>query len=706
MLCNNVQNCFILTDNSIFELMELKDKLLFENLPRNVLLRITLVLSRFFRIYSQTQISIYELIHLVQLNSDSFQMKYILLKRLYDSNETKTNMFDIALKKIISMEDNLEHYEQQKCIDNWEKMYIHLALPKSNIRKWKFQIETFREKAILGYEHVIEWLHTGVSRVASAAEIPCIEESIKDDDIDQEEIFIQEIDDDERPQTNHGSDYGEEDGSFLSSAGTHNTEKIQQEPMVITSDIELQIQPDLDDQQTSTEDIFSTKSLILRIYRPIGIFKSKFQCIVYAQGQKYVTKEFNFNISNSLTNENTKSRGRLTGSRMRFSETSIVSNDIDIHTIDKQQNDEFLLPFSNIRLPFQNNMDSNAIKIDILGDNELFGSLILSSEDLRMLDLPILNSQTSSPLITVDDNTSIKSTSYVFDQSSNEIYRSWMSHTPQTFPIYNDEDESIARLPLIMFWYNKIENTHATKCTMTNQILGIQTYLKIPTVTNNKQNRSKPINNNIEILKATYENEIDKIHEKYQAKIDRLKKLINANLAYQSDENVSNIVQEGGGLRINIRRQQHPKPEVITKHEEILLSRKNSPKNFLERNQMYSQQSLIHRHQLTAKIERETALANERQLKVQHRLNSSHQNNAYDDLCLPAVFMPTHSGHVFNPRAYQYFHPIGTTDSRLTQPPSIFNVPLQASRSISVLNLFELTRSYGIDNNEKDRILD
>jgi hypothetical protein len=29
------------------------------------------------------------------------------------------------------------------------------------------------------------------------------------------------------------------------------------------------------------------------------------------------------------------------------------------------------------------------------------------------------------------------------------------------------------------------------------------------------------------------------------------------------------------------------------------------------------------------------------------------------DLCLPAVFMPFRSGNVFNPRAYQFFHPVG-----------------------------------------------
>jgi hypothetical protein len=40
----------------------------------------------------------------------------------------------------------------------------------------------------------------------------------------------------------------------------------------------------------------SPRSIIMRIYRPIGIAKTKFQCIVHAQGQKYTTKVFFSNV--------------------------------------------------------------------------------------------------------------------------------------------------------------------------------------------------------------------------------------------------------------------------------------------------------------------------------------------------------------------------------------------------------------------------
>lgn len=124
MLCDNVQNCFFEIDKSMFEILELKDKLLLQYLPRNVALQITLVLSRFYRAYSQSQVPVYELIRLVHIYSEPFGMKCNILKRLYDSNETKKRMLNLALQKLISMDHHTQQYQEQKSIDHWEKMLV------------------------------------------------------------------------------------------------------------------------------------------------------------------------------------------------------------------------------------------------------------------------------------------------------------------------------------------------------------------------------------------------------------------------------------------------------------------------------------------------------------------------------------------------------------------------------------------------------
>jgi hypothetical protein len=85
----------------------------------------------------------------------------------------------------------------------------------------------------------------------------------------------------------------------------------------------------------------------------------------------------------------------------------------------------------------------------------------------------------------------------------------------------------------------------------------------------------------------------------------------------------------------------------------------------------------------------EEAFVREQQMAVQHRLDTNTTvPNKYEDFCLPAVFMPFKSGNsVFNPRAHKYFHPSGSNDIRLTQPPTIFQLPaLPAKSSVIILD--------------------
>ncbi len=51
---------------------------------------------------------------------------------------------------------------------------------------------------------------------------------------------------------------------------------------------------------------------------------------------------------------------------------------------------------------------------------------------------------------------------------------------------------------------------------------------------------------------------------------------------------------------------------------------------FLDRTEMYSQRSIINRHELIAKVEQETAAAYERQMEIHRHLHRSPENNAYD----------------------------------------------------------------------------
>lgn len=122
MLCFNVQNSLSEIDNSMFELLELKDNLLLQFLPPNVSTRIALVISRLYRAYSLSQIPIHELVRLALLYSQPFDMKSVALQKLYENNETKKRMLNIALTRLTSMESTIRQYQLARSVQNWERM--------------------------------------------------------------------------------------------------------------------------------------------------------------------------------------------------------------------------------------------------------------------------------------------------------------------------------------------------------------------------------------------------------------------------------------------------------------------------------------------------------------------------------------------------------------------------------------------------------
>lgn len=144
---------------------------------------------------------------------------------------------------------------------------------------------------------------------------------------------------------------------------------------------------------------------------------------------------------------------------------------------------------------------------------------------------------------------------------------------------------------------------------------------------------------------------------------------------------------------------QLPRPKAPKKREPIQPVPKTwdgVPDEFLERLQYFEDESYHHKMALIERTKREIQEDIEKKLAGQHKLSKRDQEmiEALNDVSLPALFMPFQRGSVFNPRAHQYFHPTGSTELRLTQPPSVFQLPPINRNSSSVLNLFELSKNF------------
>nr|CAB3262585.1 uncharacterized protein LOC100180644 [Phallusia mammillata] len=122
------------------------------------------------------------------------------------------------------------------------------------------------------------------------------------------------------------------------------------------------------------------------------------------------------------------------------------------------------------------------------------------------------------------------------------------------------------------------------------------------------------------------------------------------------------------------------------------------PKNVWERMKLLTEEMIAKRQQLDQRIRHHIAANIEKKLASQYKLQRADTTvrGPLQDVSLPAIFMPSRVGNVYNPRAHQYFHPTGTSgDLRLTQPPSIFQLPpLPDKAKMSVVNLFELSKNF------------
>ncbi|XP_074662984.1 uncharacterized protein LOC141915380 isoform X3 [Tubulanus polymorphus] len=120
--------------------------------------------------------------------------------------------------------------------------------------------------------------------------------------------------------------------------------------------------------------------------------------------------------------------------------------------------------------------------------------------------------------------------------------------------------------------------------------------------------------------------------------------------------------------------------------------------DFFERLRIYKAESIKHKKHIENERSKHVSEGLERKLKAEHKLREKSEDDIYDtmkEVTLPALFMPykIQSG-VFNPRTHHFFHPAGTVTTRLTQAPSMLELPPLGENKLSVLNLFDLSKNF------------
>lgn len=153
-LCDGVQNCLALFQASLSELIAVKDELLKHALPPSLLLKIVLVTGKLFRSSSDLSVPITELLRMVKLYSTPWETKSASLKKLHDDYENKQRQLNVALQKLVLVGIQSERLAQERKVLNWEKLFSKMMTSKAHGYRWKFLIESFKEKVKTGEVYV------------------------------------------------------------------------------------------------------------------------------------------------------------------------------------------------------------------------------------------------------------------------------------------------------------------------------------------------------------------------------------------------------------------------------------------------------------------------------------------------------------------------------------------------------------------------
>jgi hypothetical protein len=165
VLIDTVLTNFSESQISIQELLKLKDDLLMHYLPAPLLFRVAVIFGQVFRSFSDLNTSVNEMLRLVKICSAPWEKNGAVMKKIHDMYENKKQMLNIAIKRLAAVDRKTKLFVKERRIMNWERLFIKLSEAKGHGRRWKFQIETFRKKADMGYEELIKWVNRDPAEV-------------------------------------------------------------------------------------------------------------------------------------------------------------------------------------------------------------------------------------------------------------------------------------------------------------------------------------------------------------------------------------------------------------------------------------------------------------------------------------------------------------------------------------------------------------
>ncbi|ESP03994.1 hypothetical protein LOTGIDRAFT_230267 [Lottia gigantea] len=323
VLCDGVVNSMAIVQTAIQELLGLKDEILQHTLPPAVLIKFATVCGRVFRSVSDQSKPVNELVRMVQVYSTPWEEKSAALKKLHDDYENKQRQLNIAIKRLQLVDAHSKRIAREKRIMNWEKLFAKVTSTKGHGRRWKFLIETIKQKAKMGYEHVQEYTRSleestdseseeeedtlvaqqSVLDVTSAGPTTSVTPSEKPDSNDDDD----DDSSDKEPDTQGGSILSGTTpiGDILNATVGDIDEEDALESVESMEDIESGhvspkkvrfgqgevtfVKPEVKDNSTWTDETEYKEYLYVRVFKPIGLGQHEIKCSLTYGNQMFKT---------------------------------------------------------------------------------------------------------------------------------------------------------------------------------------------------------------------------------------------------------------------------------------------------------------------------------------------------------------------------------------------------------------------------------
>lgn len=671
-LCSRVMNGFNLLNTSFTDLIELKDELVEHNLPPKFLLTFIVTIGKMFRGLTDMENPLCELTRLVKLFSIPWKQRSVTLKKLHEDNEAVKRELDISLRKLNIMSEKLKKLENEKAMMNWEKIFTKITLGKAECKKWKFNVRYIRKQLSKGVH---------LSKLKK--------ELINDSENSQQSLNMYST---FSPEFKHND---------IDSPEEINTSKQLERPHLFLK--KQNAKPACEDKSVWTAE--KNRNFVVRIYNlkyntnSVNT-KNSVSCIVKYGNQQKETDVFNDKTSKKLpTTEVIKSS--ITKRETKKKEKSSWD-----------QNKPSLMPFNNsfheVIFDYEDADQNVEIKLNDRKAKGIIGSTTVKKvqkncvfhwENEGVIDEKEVEEffKTKKPLYCSVKNTSKRSI-YVEELTVLLYTTNKLTHKTiscNTLPI-NHVISQITGIDLDKTTKKQLQYKLKDKKT--------QDAYTSPILYEPESQVRKDIisNEEVDTIKIKHKDEMRQIHEDYECK---MKKLINdldelrqKQCGHQNKHiGVRNEISTPSSGKISKTKNNINKTSKNVENSLTVSQFKwgdDLPKNVWERMKILTDEMVNNRQKVENKIRKEIADKIHKNLASQYRLHRDLPYSTNDDkeIILPAVFMPT--GNLYSSNARSHFHD-GSRNPRITQPPSVFQLPPlheNSQKSLSTLNLFELNR--------------